>query len=87
MCFKRRASLCVSAVHAGRSAQPCRIPTLARDRSSTTSAWVAAVMRIPCWSAGAGSLSPATATAATRPGWFALSPKVRPGVETADSTN
>jgi len=36
-------------------------------------------MRIPSWSAGAESLSPATVTTATRPGWFVPNLKVSPG--------
>lgn len=79
LCLKGCESLCVSAVRAVRLVQPCSIPTSAQVPSSTMSVWVAVVMRIPYWSAGAGSFSPMTATMATKQEWFVLNLKVRQG--------
>lgn len=64
-------------VHAVRSVQPCNIPTLAQVLFSTMNVWVAVVMRIPYWNAGAGSLSPVTVTMATKQEWFVLNLRVR----------
>ncbi|TMS04316.1 Neurotrypsin [Larimichthys crocea] len=71
-CFFRQSSGAIV-----RSVQPCNIPTLAQVLFSTMNVWVAVVMRIPYWNAGAGSLSPVTVTMATKQEWFVLNLRVR----------
>lgn len=59
VCLKEkigRHHACICTVPTVRLVQPCSIPTSVQVPSSTMSVWVAVVMRIPFWSAGAGDL-------------------------------